>query len=71
MTTLTIPRRFGAEPITVEIDCPEDSSLAVKVSTAVRQGADLSDAYLRGADLRGADLNGANLNGALIRAVSI
>ena len=53
MTTLTIPRRFGAGPITVEIDCPEDASLAVKVSAAVRSGADLTGAYLTGALIRG------------------
>ncbi|MCC6381795.1 MAG: pentapeptide repeat-containing protein, partial [Dehalococcoidia bacterium] len=31
---------------------------------AVREGADLGDAYLRGAYLRGANLRGANLGGA-------
>ena len=64
MTTLTIPRRFGGEPITVEIDCPEDATFAHKVSLAVRRGAYLSGAYLYGADLSGANLYRADLSGA-------
>jgi len=64
MTTLTIPRRFSEEPITIELDCSESAAFADKVSTAVRIGADLSRADLYGANLSRADLSRADLYGA-------
>ena len=50
----------------VIFECEADS-MKVAVELACKQGADLSDANLRGANLRGADLSGADLRGAYLR----
>ena len=49
----------------------EDNTLKDTVEEAVKQGADLSEAYLRGAYLSGADLRGANLRGADLRGANL
>jgi hypothetical protein len=68
----------GKLAFTAEIDCAEDASHFLKIGLAVKwalktganlsgadlRGAYLSDAYLRGANLSGADLSGAYLRGA-------
>jgi len=66
MIKFEVKNRFtGAIQFTAELDCAEDQQRSVKLGLSVRwalkAGADLSDAYLRGAYLRGADLSGAYL----------
>ena len=81
-----VPNRFSGETlITADIDCADDASEATKRGLAalwaVKSGADLSGANLRGADLsgvdlsgatlRGVDLSGANLSGANLRGADL
>ena len=54
----------------VIFECEADS-MKVAVELACKQGADLSDANLRGANLRGADLSGAYLRNADLRGADL
>jgi hypothetical protein len=60
---------------TAKITCATDATIGIKVGLAVRwarsNGADLSDADLRGADLRGTDLSDADLRGADLRGTDL
>ena len=49
----------------------ETDRIKVALEAAVKQGADLGDANLRGADLRGADLGDAYLGGADLRGADL
>ena len=45
--------------------------LSAAIKKAIKAGADLQDAYLRGADLEAADLQDANLRGANLRGANL
>ena len=49
----------------------EKETLRETLIDALKEGADLSGAYLGGADLRGADLRGAYLSGADLRGADL
>ena len=59
-----IKNRFSGEvQFTAEIECSDDTAIAVKIGLAVKLAIE-ADANLSDADLSGADLTGANLSGA-------
>jgi len=67
-TKLEIRSIFGKVLFTYE---SEDNTIKKTLLEAIKKGANLTDAYLRGANLQGANLQGAYLQGANLQGANL